>query len=321
MSKTSVAVLRGGPSHEYEISLKTGGSVLKHLPEKYHPVDIFISKDGEWHREGLVKKPHEALRNVDVVFNALHGHYGEDGQVQGLLDDIGVPYTGPDKISAALSMHKEHAKKIFQTQGIKVPEHRRVTPRDNMDVVTKEIFETMFLPLIVKPVASGSSVGMTLVYNYKDLAEAIYHAFGHSDVVLVEQYIKGREATCGVVEGFRGSRHYALMPVEIICPSTKQFFDYEAKYSGETEERCPGNFSYEEKKLIEEATIKAHHALGLRHYSRSDFILTPRGNLYILETNSLPGLTEASLLPRSLEAVGSNLTEFVDHVITLSHTP
>lgn len=318
MSKLSIGVLRGGPSSEYEVSLKTGNTVLRNLPDTYKPIDIFISRNGEWHIDGLVKKPEHALRNIDVAFNALHGSYGEDGQIQKILQQIGIPYTGADAISSALSMHKSQSKDIFKNAGLRVAEHKIVTPQDNMDVVVRDIFETMLLPLVVKPVAAGSSVGMTIVHNYKDLAEAIYYAFGHSPSVLVEHYIRGKEATCGVIENFRGSKHYALMPVEIICHPEKQFFDYEAKYGGKAEEICPGNFSFEDKRKIEEAAIIAHEALGLRHYSRSDFILTPKGDIYILETNSLPGLTEHSLLPKSLVAVGSSIPEFLDHVITLA---
>lgn len=318
MSKTFVGVLRGGPSHEYEVSLKTGQTVLRHMPDKYQPVDIFISKDGEWHVDGIVRKPVDALRSVDVAFNALHGQYGEDGQVQRLLETIGTPYTGSDSIASALGMHKVQAKEMFRRAGIRVPSHRTVLQDELIDDVQKEIFETMFLPLIVKPVSAGSSVGVTILFNYHDLPRAIEHAFKHGDIVMVEHFVRGREATCGVVEDYRGSRHYALLPIEIVCQPGKEIFDYDAKYSGLTEERCPGNFSYEEKQKIEQAAILAHDVLGLRHYSRSDFILTPKGDVYILETNTLPGLTEESLLPKSLRAVGSDIPEFLDHTISLA---
>lgn len=313
-----VGVLRGGPSHEYEVSLKTGQSVLKNLPDKYQPIDIFISKDGDWHIDGIVRKPVDALRSVDAIFNALHGQYGEDGQVQRLLEALHVPYTGSDSISSALGMHKVQAKEMFKKAGIKVPSHRVVLREESMQEVQREIFETMFLPLIVKPVSAGSSVGMAILFNYHDLPKAIEYAFLHGDLVMVEHYVRGREATCGVVENYRGSQHYALLPIEIIPPAKNKFFDYDAKYNGLTREFCPGNFSYEEKQKIEQAAILAHDVLGLRHYSRSDFILTPKGDVYILETNTLPGLTEESLLPKSLKAVGSDLPEFLDHTISLT---
>ncbi len=319
MSKIAVGVLRGGPSHEYEVSLESGKTVLQNLPEKYRPVDIFISKDGEWHTDGIARKPEHILKGVDVVFNALHGQYGEDGKVQRVLESIGVPYTGSDTIASALSMHKEEAKKIFKQAGIRVAEHKRVTPQDNMELVVRDAFETMFLPLIVKPVAAGSSVGMTVVHSYSDLPEAIYYAFGYSGVVLVENYIRGKEATCTVIDNFRESNHYALLPIEIVRPESKVFFDYDAKYKDAYMGRTSGSFSYEDKRAIEEAAIRAHKALGLRHYSRSDFIITPKRDVYILETNSLPGLTSHSFVPKSLEAIGSNMSEFLEHVITLAH--
>lgn len=319
MSKLVVGVLRGGPSHEYEVSLATGQTVLNQLPEeKYKPVDIFISRDGEWHVDGRVRTPADALRGMDVAFNALHGQYGEDGQVQKMLDDIGMKYTGADAVSSALSMHKARAKDVFARAGIKIPAHRIVHKGAVMDTLVREIFESMFLPLIVKPASAGSSLGMTLVHDYRDVPRALLYAFAHSDQALIEHYVRGREATCGVIEDYRGSRHYALLPVEIIPHQTKKFFDFDAKYSGDTQELCPGNFSNEEKRMIEDASIKAHDALGLRHYSRSDFILTPKGDIYILETNTLPGLTPASLLPKSLVAVGSNMPEFLDHVVSLA---
>jgi len=318
MSRLVVGVLRGGPSHEYEVSLNTGRAVLQNMPDKYQPVDIFISRDGEWHIDGIVRNPLDALRGVDVAFNALHGQYGEDGQIQRILENTGVPFTGSDSIASVLGMHKGQAKEMFKKAGLKVPSHRLVSRDENFELLVKEVFETMFLPLIVKPVDAGSSVGMSILYNYHDLPRALEEAFMYSDNALVEHFVRGREATCGVVEDYRGSKHYALMPVEIVCPPDKKFFDYDAKYSGATQELCPGNFSYEEKQKIEDAAIKVHEALGLRHYSRSDFILTPKGDVYVLEANTLPGLTEESLLPKSIKAVGSSMPEFLDHVITLA---
>ncbi|PIR38333.1 MAG: hypothetical protein COV34_01870 [Candidatus Zambryskibacteria bacterium CG10_big_fil_rev_8_21_14_0_10_42_12] len=318
MSKLTVGVLRGGPSHEYEVSLNTGRTVLQHMPDTYRPVDIFISKDGEWHIDGIVRKPMDALRGVDVAFNALHGEYGEDGQVQRLLEDIGIPFTGSDAIGAALSMHKAQAKEMFKKAGIKVPSHRIVQREEPRNNLVREVFETMFLPLMIKPVAAGSSVGMTILFNYHDIPKALDDAFEFSDSVLIEHFIRGREATCSIVEDFRNSRHYALLPIEIVCHPHKKFLDYEAKYDTGADSFCPGNFSYEEKQRIEQAAILAHDVLGLRHYSRSDFILTPKGEVYILETNSLPGLTDHSFLPKSLTAVGSNMPEFLDHVIHLA---
>jgi D-alanine-D-alanine ligase len=147
---------------------------------------------------------------------------------------------------------------------------------------------------------------------------ALEKALKYSDVIIVEEFIKGKEATCGVVENFRGQMIYPLFPVEIIKPKDFEFFGYDAKYSGESSEACPGNFSEKEKKTIQDMAVEAHRILGLRHYSRSDFIVSPKRGVYILEVNTLPGLTKESLLPKSLEAAGCSLSNFLDHVITLA---
>jgi len=147
-----------------------------------------------------------------------------------------------------------------------------------------------------------------------ELEEAVIAAAQYSPAVLIEEYIAGKEATCGVVEGFRGYGHYPLLPIEI--RHNKDFFDYDSKYSDNgAEEICPGNFSRAEKEELEKMAVEAHKVLGLRHYSRSDFIIHPKRGIYILETNSLPGLTEKSLIPKSLSAIGSNIKEFLSHIL------
>ncbi len=318
MSKLNVAVLRGGPSSEYDVSLKTGSSVLKNMPEKYKTHDILISKDGIWHRDGMERSPERALAHIDVVFNALHGQYGEDGKVQKLLDNLGIPYTGSGAMASSVGMNKVLSKKIFERENIKTPFYKTVKASDNIEDVVAYAFKNFFLPFIVKPASAGSSVGVTLVKNFQQLDDAILNAFQHSDTVIMEEYIRGREATCGVVENFRNEKIYSLLPIEIIHPKEHDFFNYDAKYGGKTQEICPANFSPDEKAEIQRLACQAHKALGLRHYSRSDFIVTPRRGVYILESNTLPGLTEQSLLPKSLEAIGCVFSDFLDHLIMLA---
>ena len=316
-----VAVLRGGPSSEYDVSLKTGAqilSILREMPETYEPVDVFISRDGEWHRGGLVEDAHRVLRHADVVWNALHGSYGEDGQVQRILESVQIPFTGSSAVASALSMNKEMAKKVYALHSLDTPQHEVLEKDNYSDDHLVFIFRNYLHPVIVKPSSSGSSIGMRLAHDFGELKEAVDEAFAHSKKVLIEEFIKGREATCGVVDNFRGQRHYALIPVEIRKPNHKTFFDYDAKYSGKTQEICPGRFTIVERSMIEEMAKSAHHALGLRHYSRSDFMITPKGKVYILETNSLPGFTAESLLPKSLEAVGWHPRDFVNHVLSLT---
>ncbi len=322
-SKIKVGVLRGGVGNEYDISIKTGGNVLKYLPSKYKGYDILITKDGTWHIDGVEIKPVELTKRVDVIFNALHGEYGEDGKVQQELNILGIPYTGSTSFSSAISMNKILSKEYFKDIDIKTPMSQIIkidfenSGAENMEEKVLSLFRLFPQPVIVKPVSSGSSVGVYKAGSYGELLDAIKKVSKISNTIMIEEYIDGREATCGVVESFRGEKFYAFPPTEIRIPSEYQFFNFEAKYNGDTAEICPGNFNKKEKDYLIKTAISAHKILGLRHYSRSDFILSKRG-IYLLETNTLPGLTEESLLPKSLEVVGSNMPEFLEHVITLA---
>lgn len=315
-----VGILRGGVGHEYEVSLKTGATALRNLPgDKYQPVDMLLARDGTWHVNGLPMSPEKAARSVDVIFNALHGEFGEDGQVQQILDVLNTPYTGSGTVASALGMDKARAKEIFKKAGIKVPNGvvLKKGHQTEVEAVAYDAFQKISPPWIIKPVGSGSSVGLYFARTYPELVQAIESCFNFSDSILVEEYIKGKEATCGVVEGLRGQDHYPLLPIEIVTPSDKKLFDYEAKYTGITSEICPGRFSQEEKAELERLAREIHQVLGLRHYSRSDFIISPRG-IYALEVNTLPGLTEESLIPKSLLAAGIPYDQFLDHIVTLA---
>jgi len=312
-----VGVLRGGPSNEYEVSLKTGQNILNNLSSDYESKDVLIDKNGNWFLDGLQTSPQNASKKIDVFFNCLHGAYGEDGKIQQLLDYMHTPYTGSGSVASAFAMNKLLAKRIFITNGFKVPEHIILKVRPDLEKELKNIFNTWLMPVIVKPSSGGSSLGISLAQTFDELKKAVGGAFEYSNEVIIEEYIKGREATCGVLENFRNKNLYTFLPVEIVKPPTADFFNYNSKYSGESEEIIPGRFSEEEKKQIQELAKFAHQALGLRHYSRSDFIVSPRG-IYILETNTLPGLTPESLYPKSLEAIGSNLKEFSEHLIRLA---
>ncbi len=318
-SKIKVAVLRGGPSREYEVSLNTGSHILESLremPDTYLPLDIFISKNGEWHKNGLPVEPHQALKHVDVVFNALHGEYGEDGQVQKFLENLSIPFTGSGSMSAAISMHKGLTKDIYNQHGLLTPRHEVIKDTIDLDHLIY-IFRNYLHPVIVKPATGGSSIGIRLAYTFPELELAVRETLDQSAHVLVEEFIRGKEATCGVVEHFRNEPIYAFLPIEI-RKNGKHLFDYDSKYSGEAEEISPGNFRADERDQIIRVAKTAHQILGLRHYSRSDFIITPRGRVYILETNSLPGFTKESLLPKSLSAVGWHPVGFVDHCLKLA---
>lgn len=322
----TVAVLRGGPSSEYDVSLKSGAAVLHAIGSEsgtYRVHDVLIDKAGQWHRNGFATTPAQALHGVDAAVIAMHGTYGEDGTVQRLLDTLSVPYVGSGAQASATAMHKPRARfEVAALPMIKLAEHYVVHEEDGFEYedIARDIFNRFGPPYIVKPATGGSSVGLMVARSLDELADVLAVA-GHIGgyPILVEQFIKGKEVTSGVVEGFRDAEHYTLPPVEIVLPAGKELFDYEAKYSTDesacAQEHCPAlTLTREQKQQIEDAAKAVHQALGLRDYSRSDFILAPHG-LYFLETNTLPGLTEQSLLPKSLTAVGSNLREFLEHTL------
>ncbi len=324
MSKKRVGVLRGGPSAEYEVSLGSGKTVLDtlvsdELKNRFEVLDIVIDKNGVWHFQGVPIKPENIFKRVDVIFNALHGTYGEDGSIQKLLDDSGVLYTGSTTLASALGMNKILSKKIFNDYGLKTPLHTSVRKVANFHNEAVKIFKTFPMPAVVKPNNSGSSVGVSIARNLAQLEAGMIEAAKYSDVILIEEYIAGKEATCGVVDNFRGKDIYTLLPNEIAKSSDSEFYDYKAKYlTNEPIVICPGNFKEAEKKIIQEMAEKAHRALGLRHYSRSDFIIHPKRGIYILEVNTLPGLTSHSHLPKSMAAIGCPLPQFFEHLIDLA---
>lgn len=320
MHKVRVGVLRGGPSSEYDVSLKTGATVMRHLPDHYYTEDIVISRDGLWHKDGLEISPHHVLSHVDVVFNALHGHYGEDGKIQHLLETHHIPFTGSGSIASALGMNKALSKEVFVKEGIKTPQCFVLThsPEEFDEEELLQLFRTFSPPVVVKPVSGGSSVGMSLVKIFSVFKDALTHAFSHSDKVMIEEYIPGIEATVGVVEKYRDKDLYALPPIEIRPHAGRSFYDYEAKYQGMSDKIVPGNFSHKDKQELEGLAQKVHEILGLRHYSRTDFIVSPRRGIYVLEVNTLPGFTDESSIPKALHAVGASMSHFLDHVVQLA---
>ncbi len=318
MRGTIVGVLRGGPSKEHEVSLNTGAAILRHLDtERFTPRDIYIDKGGQWHVHGRPAEPHEALRSVDVVIIGLHGEYGEDGEVQKVLERHGVPYTGSNSFASYLAMHKVMAKERARDLGILTPEYRYVENEDQIEEVLADVIRSFHQPVVVKPVRWGSSVGVSLVSGYAPLHATVMQLLRDgAGGVLIEETIRGREATQGVVQNLRGEDLYALPSIEIVPPAD-DFFSYEAKYSGKSREICPAHFSKKENEELARVARAMHEALGLRHYSRSDFIISPKG-IYYLETNTLPGMTSESLLPKSLAAVGVSFPDFLSHLVDLA---
>lgn len=317
MGYKRIAVLRGGPSAEYEVSMKSGAAVLKALERLGYPYkDIVITKAGEWLDSGRVRNPKDALEAVDVAFLALHGAYGEDGQLQRLLQRLHLPFTGSRALPSATAFNKHFTKETLRSAGITMAKHQRVDRNAfvRMDAIVDWLHSELGEELFVKPVTGGSSHGAAYVGERGRLKEVLESLLKHHDELIVEEFIRGREATVGVLEQFRNEQHYVLPVIEIVPPNGSPLFSTEDKYNGATEEIVPGRFSYHEKALLTEAARRVHQHLGFDQYSRSDFIVRG-GEVYFLEVNTLPGLTDQSLFPKAAAAVGLEFHSLIKHLI------
>jgi len=315
--KPTIAVVMGGMSPEYEISLETGKEILEQLNRnKYEVVPVKISERNMWYVEGSRREIHDVLENIDVVFNAAHGQYGEDGKLQAIFDIFQVPYTGSGVAASALAFDKIRSRDLFKFNKIAVPAsivfRKDVSKNHEEARLVKAALPNS--PWVVKPVRAGSSVGVSIVKEESGLSEAFEAAFQYDKEILVEEYLDGREFTCGVLENFNGQEYFALPVVEIIPPEKYEFFDYEAKYNPETQEIVPADIPKELSKQFQDIAINAHRILGCELYSRSDMILKDN-TIYLLETNTLPGLTSNSLYPKEAKAVGLSFPELLDKFI------
>lgn len=335
--RRSVAVLMGGPSHEHEVSIKSGTNVARALDRsRYDVKSVYISKKGAWDTS-----PEELSKMADVVFIAMHGSYGEDGTVQALLEAEKVPYTGSNAATSALAMNKYLSLRTFQDHGFIVPHSflissdewkREAKPHSGRPRATVlraspapeglrgvALFDRarhyVGYPFVVKPNASGSSVAVTIVKGPEEFETAMERAFAHSRHALIQSYVRGREVTCGVLDhGFPESA-FALLPTEII-PRGSHFFDYEEKYSVEgAHEITPARFPAPVLQHIQRLAVALHKLLHCRGFSSSDFIVDEHGHVVILEINTIPGLTETSLLPKAAEAHGISFPSLLDILI------
>ncbi len=324
-SSLKIGVIRGGPGEDYDTSLLSGAHVLEVLNETHRPIDIFISKDGTWHMQGVEKSPEKILKNVDVVWNGLHGEFGEDGRIQEILNHSGVKYTGSEKYPSAIAMNrwltKEHLKQI----GVKTPTYALVRQTDELKEKAKEIFGSIPSPLIVKPVKGSSALKIKLASTYLELYNALYDVLSEVSDALVEEYVTGKKASAGVIDNFRNNKIYSLPPVEVRYGGEKSkkaedgdIFDLHSKFKGESEEICPGNFTEKEKRELEALASAVHSHLGLRHYSRSDFIVSPKRGVYFIEVSTLPSMTKKSIMPLAIKSVGASIKDFVHHVLLLA---
>ena len=317
MSHLQIAVLRGGPSEEYFVSMKTGASVLQALlAEGYNVKDVIITKQGDWLDRGIVKSPEDVLRATDVAFIALHGTYGEDGEVQKILQRLGIPFTGSRSFSSAVAFNKVLTKQTLAALGVQTPQYRHIHKEEevHLDDIASAITSSFGPEYILKPVSSGSSYGVEFIHAGQSLREALERSLTKYESVLVEEFIRGKEATCAILEQFRNESVYVFPSIEIITPREALFFDTTSKYSGVTNEICPARFSYGERSKIAEIASLAHETLDLSQYSRSDFIVSERG-VYFLEVNTLPGLTKESLYPKAAASVGLEMRQLIKHLV------
>ena len=301
-----VALLAGGKSGEREVSLAGAKEVAKALdPERYEVSRYDPSTD--------IARLAADASNIDVVFILLHGRFGEDGTVQGFLDLLGLPYQGSGVLGSALAMDKDAAKTMYRVHGLPVSKWRMAEPRDVE--VPERLLTDLTLPLVVKPVRQGSSLGMSIAHTPEELGAAIGKAFGYDQEVMVEEYIKGREITVGVI----GNDQLTALPlVEIIPGPEHPFFDYQAKYqTGASKEICPADLPEAISRQAQGYALTAHRALKLRGYSRTDMIVADNG-IVVLETNTIPGMTPTSLLPQAAAAAGLPFPALLDRLLELA---
>jgi D-alanine-D-alanine ligase len=318
MKMKKIAVVCGGDSGEFEISMKSGRVVVNHLnPEKYQAYMIliqgkdwnYITADGN--KFPVDKNDFSVLLNgekivFDAVFNAIHGTPGEDGKLLGYLDMLQIPYTSCSMATSALTFNKDYCKRIVKTHGIRVAES--VLIRRNQIPATEEIIKTTGLPAFVKPNNGGSSVGVSKVKTIEEMKPAIEKALKEDQEVLVEAFIGGREIGCGVME--TKGRMLVFPITEII--SKKEFFDYEAKYTdGMSDEKTPADVDEETDAWIKSTGAYLYQRIGCKGFVRFDFILTPQ-ELYFLEVNTVPGISPASIIPKQAQVMGISLEQLFD---------
>lgn len=342
MSKLNVAVLMGGLSSERAVSLSTGRMILESLDkDKYNvmPVDTAVFSGsarrilpGSETEVAAISEAEKGLKSigplysitdmvaskdykVDVAFIALHGKYGEDGTIQGMLELLGIPYTGSGVLASALAMDKIMSKRVLRFSDVPVPESIDFTDKAELNnIFLEEIVLPLGYPIIVKPNRQGSTIGMRKVESEKELRQAVEEAFKYDSQALIEQFVTGTEITVGVL----GNGNPQALPIIEIVPA-KGFYDYEAKYTpGATNEIVPARISESATERARALALTAHKALGCRGMSRVDMIVKPDDDIVVLEVNTIPGMTPTSLLPTAAKAAGIEFPELLDRLIQLA---
>ena len=311
-----VAVIEGGYSKEKAISVKSAQTVFDNLDRtKFAPTRVLIDEN-EWtayDEEGrypIDKNDFSFIKNnlkvqFEYAFIVIHGTPGEDGKLQGYLDMVGIPYNTSTAAITSLTFQKFHCNQFLKNFGINVPEAALIKPDDEIN--EKQILKKVYLPCFVKPTDGGSSFGVTKVKNENKLLPAIKAAFKHGTEVVVEQSIEGREVTCGVYSSKEGIK--ALPITEII--SENEYFDFDAKYNGKSKEVTPACLDNQMAKTIKELTIKIYGILGMRGIVRMDYIVNDDGRLFLIEINSVPGMSKESIVPQMLRSQNLKLKKIL----------
>ena len=298
MQSRRIGILMGGLSSERDVSLRTGEAVLAALKNRGHDaIPIYVDRDVD-----------VALRQerIDVAFIALHGRWGEDGCIQGLLETLGIPYTGSDVLASALAMHKGKAKELFRLHNLPTPAYYTLTADDANDLTG--VHGDFGFPCVVKPIREGSSVGIGICKSFDELTAAVERALCFDDEILVERFIAGKEVSVAILED------RAIGAVEIAPRSG--FYDYGNKYTkGATDYFVPPRVSPERYRGVLAQALRAHVALDCRGATRVDMIVSDSGNEFILEVNTVPGLTPTSLLPKIADTAGISFGELCEMML------
>lgn len=301
-----IGVLMGGPSTEREISLKSGKAVYQALAKRGLEVSaIDIKTDNIEENIRLIKS-----KKIDCAFLALHGRFGEDGQIQKILEIIKIPYTGSGVLASRLAMDKIASRKILAGEGLRVPKYKTV---DKISYNTDwKIGNNLCLPLVIKPATHGSSIGLSIIDKEEDLKKGVVLAFRFDENIIIEEYIKGRELTVGILDD-------EALPVIEIIPK-RAFFDFQAKYQpGLTDYIVPAQLDREITKKVKTLALSAHKLLGCFGCSRVDMILDTNNLPFVLEVNTIPGLTLTSLLPKAAKILGIEFDELCLKLIKLAY--
>jgi D-alanine-D-alanine ligase len=312
MRRLRVAVLCGGRSGEHEVSIKSAESIISAMdPGRYEVERIFITKEGRWQPRAISPEP-DGNPGIDVVFPALHGTFGEDGTVQGLLELAGLPYVGPGVLASAASMDKDVMKRLCRERGIPVVDHVVVM---RGAARTEQICKKLQFPMFVKPANLGSSVGISKVRTCEELKAALELAGQYDRKIVVEQGIEGREFECSVMGN---DQAVAAIPCEIL-PS-REFYDYEDKYLlNQARVVLPADLTAQQTAEMQRLAVECYQAVGCEGMARVDFLMeTKTGTIYVNEINTVPGFTAISMFPKMWEKSGLPYPELIDRLIDLA---